>query len=136
MADHMSDYQRTAILSASPAQLLTMLYDRLLLDLHRAEQAQLGGRWSEASDQLRHAQDIVIELQRTLDVDAWDGARRLLAIYDYVFEAAVQANIGRNVELTRECQRRLEPLRQAWHEAAATPAGAPVAAGAGFDRVG
>lgn len=134
MADRMSDYQRTAILSASPAQLLTMLYDRLLLDLHRAEQAQVEGRWADASDQLRHAQDIIIELQRTLDADVWDGARRLMAIYDYVFEAAVQANIGRNVELTRECQRRLEPLRQAWHEAAAMPAGVPV--GAGIDRVG
>lgn len=136
MTNRMSDYQRSAVLSASPAQLLTMLYDRLLLDLHRAEQAQLGGRYGEASEQLRHAQDIIIELQRTLDLDAWDGARRLAAIYDYVFEAAVQANLSRNVELTRECQRRLEPLRQAWHEAAAMPAGVPVGAGAGIDRVG
>jgi flagellar protein FliS len=136
MADRMSDYQRSAILSASPAQLLTMLYDRLLLDLHRAEQAQAAERWAEASAQLRHAQDIIIELQRTLDVDAWDGAGRLMAIYDYVFEAAMQANIGRDIELTRECQRRLEPLRQAWHEAAAMPAGVPVGAAAGVDRVG
>jgi len=136
VADRMGDYQRTAILSASPAQLLTMLYDRLLLDLHRAEQAQQDARWGEASAQLRHAQDIIIELQRTLDLDAWDGAQRLSAIYDYVFQAAMQADIRRDPELTRECVRRLEPLRQAWHEAAAMPPRGPASAGAGVDRVG
>jgi flagellar secretion chaperone FliS len=131
MTDHLNEYQRTAIMSATPAQLLTMLYDRLLLDLHRAEQAQLDTRWADATTQLMHAQDIVMELQRTLDLDVWDGASRLMAIYDYVFEALVRANIGRDVEATRECTRRLEPLRQAWHEAAA----ASTTSG-GFRRVG
>ncbi|WP_350348562.1 flagellar export chaperone FliS [Agromyces sp. G08B096] len=123
MIDRSAEYRRTAILSASPSRLLTMLYDRLLLDLHRAEAAQLAGDWPEAGGQLTHAQDIVIELQRSLDVDLWDGASRLMAIYDYVFQALVRANIGRDVELTRECIARLEPLRRAWHEAAeASPA--------------
>lgn len=133
MTDRLNDYQRTAILSASPAQLLTMLYDRLLLDLHRAEQAQLAEQWGEASTQLLHAQDIVSELQRTLDVRVWDGASRLMAIYDYVYQSLVRANISRDVELTRECQARLEPLRQAWHEAAAMPVAAPAG---GVARVG
>ncbi|MFK4731508.1 flagellar export chaperone FliS [Agromyces mediolanus] len=133
MTDRLNDYQRTAILSASPAQLLTMLYDRLLLDLDRAEQAQLAEQWAEASAQLLHAQDIVSELQRTLDVRVWDGASRLMAIYDYVYQSLVRANISRDVTLTRECQARLEPLRQAWHEAAAMPVAAPVG---GIARVG
>ena len=124
MTDRLDEYQRTAIMSATPAQLLGMLYDRLLLDLHRAETAQLGGDWAAATAQLVHAQDIVVELQRSLDLDAWDGARRLMAIYDYVFESLVSANIGRDVELTRECAGRLEPLRQAWHEAAVAPSAA------------
>lgn len=118
MNDHLNEYQRTAIMSATPAQLLTMLYDRLLLDLHRAEHAQIDARWVDATAQLMHAQEIITELQRTLDLDVWDGASRLMAIYDYVFATLVSANIGRDVEATRECTRRLEPLRQAWHEAA------------------
>ena len=124
MTDHLDEYQRTAIMSATPAQLLTMLYDRLLLDLHRAEAAQTSGDWPAATAQLLHAQDIVVELQRSLDLETWDGARRLMAIYDYVFQALVSANIGRDVELTRECTRRLEPLRLAWHEAAVAPSAA------------
>ena len=76
----LNQYQRNAILSASPARLLTMLYDRLMLDLARAEAAQEAQQWSVASDNLLHAQAIVTELTITLDTKVWDGAEGLLAM--------------------------------------------------------
>lgn len=111
-------YGRNAILTASPAQLLTMLYDRLLLDLGRAEAAQQAGQWQVASEQLLHAQAIVAELIGSLRVDQWAGAEQLLALYQYVLAALVNANVHRDVAQVRECIELLEPLRQAWHEAA------------------
>ncbi|MDQ4504523.1 flagellar export chaperone FliS [Sinomonas sp. ASV322] len=120
-------YSRDAILSASPIRLLTMLYDRLLLDLRRAEAAQESGEWLTASDNLLHAQDIVAELTATLRPGAWDGADRLRGIYDYVRTALVHANIHRDVARTREAAALLEPLRQAWHAAAASLPAEPVA---------
>ncbi|WP_349814687.1 flagellar export chaperone FliS [Curtobacterium sp. MCJR17_043] len=54
-----AQYTNEAVLSATPAQLVTMLYDRLLLDLHRAETAQVASDWDAARDQLMHAQAIV-----------------------------------------------------------------------------
>lgn len=123
-------YQREAILSASPAKLLTMLYDRLLLDLARAESAQLAEHWDIARENLLHAQDIVAELAGSLRIEAWDGADNLLGIYNYAGTALMNANLYRNVALTRECITLLEPLRQSWHEAAAMPpAGATTTAG-------
>lgn len=116
-------YQREAILSASPARLLVMLYDRLLLDLARAESAQVAEQWEAAGKQLLHAQDIIAELTGSLEVGAWDGAGNMLGIYNYAGTAMMNANIFRNVALTRECIALLEPLRQSWHEAAAVPAG-------------
>ena len=113
-------YNRDAILSASPARLLTMLYDRLLLDLRRAEIAQNASRWPAASENLLHAQDIVAELAATLKPDGWDGADGLRAIYEYVRVALVTANIHRDVARTREAIDLLEPLQQAWHTAAET----------------
>lgn len=111
--------RRDAILSATPAQLVTMLYDRLLLDLRRAETAQEAANWSVASENLLHAQAIIAELTASLDTKAWDGADNLLGIYNYVSSALVSANLHRSVDRTREAIRLLEPLQQTWHEAAA-----------------
>ncbi|MGA7204718.1 MAG: flagellar export chaperone FliS [Specibacter sp.] len=121
-------YQREAILSASPARLLTMLYDRLLVDLSRAESAQLAEDWATAHEYLLHAQDILTELSGSLQPELWSGADALLGIYTYAGATLMNANIHRNVAQTRECIELLEPLRATWHEAAGVPAGA--AAGA------
>jgi len=112
-------YSRDAILSATPARLVTMLYDRLLLDLERAKEAQHAGDWATASELLLHAQAILAELMSSLKVEEWDGAGGLMALYDYAFATLVAANTHRQVERTCEGIAILEPLRQAWHEAAA-----------------
>jgi flagellar secretion chaperone FliS len=127
-----SQYTNDAVLSATPVRLLTMLYDRLLLDLGRAEAAQQREDWPVATENLLHAQAIVSELSSSLNVGAWDGGEGLLALYNYVSTALIGANIHRDVALTRESIGLLEPLRQTWHEAAGLiPAQAAPAAAAG-----
>jgi len=113
-----NDFLRESVLSATPAQLVTMLYDRLLLDLARAEAAQVSEDWPTASASLVHAQDIVAELSSSLDVTAWKGGNDLLAIYAYLTKQLIAANVAHDVELTRECSRLLGPLRWAWLAAA------------------
>jgi flagellar protein FliS len=102
-----------------------MLYDRLLLDLHRAEAAQVGNDWEAAREQLLHAQAIVGELSATLRIDVWDGGEGLLAIYTYASTSLITANVHRDVQATRDCIRILEPLRQSWHDAAAAMPATP-----------
>lgn len=130
-----NQYLADSVLSAPPARLLTMLYDRLLLDLGRAEAAQQSANWPVATENLLHAQAIVTELSSSLKTDAWDGADGLLGVYNYVSTALINANIQRDAALTREAIELLEPLRQAWHDAAAAvppaPAGAPAFATTG-----
>lgn len=117
-------YGREAVLSATPVRLLTMLYDRLLLDLGRAEAAQVAAKWQIASDNLLHAQAILAELTSSLRVDLWDGGAGLQALYSYATTALINANVHRDPVPTREAITLLEPLRQAWHEAAdLAPAG-------------
>lgn len=127
-------YARDAILSASPARLLTMLYDRLLLDLRRAEAAQESADWQAASHQLLHAQDIVLELTTSLRPELWEGADRLRAIYEYVRMALVNANIHRDVARTREAIMLLVPLQEAWHAAAGDLNTVASSTGAGAER--
>lgn len=111
-------YQNSAVQTASPQKLLVMLYDRLLLDMKRAEEAAHSGNHEEASRQLLHAQDIVTELSSTLRVDAWEGGERLAALYDFLRLSLVKANINRDPELTATCHALVAPLADAWREAA------------------
>ena len=108
------------VLSASPARLLTMLYDRLVLDLDRAGKAQITGDHAEANSHLTHAQDIISELMVTLDVTVWEGGPGLRALYSHLLTELVRANINHDVDRTAACRELVEPLRAAWHEAAAS----------------
>jgi flagellar protein FliS len=121
-------YQTDSVLSATPAQLVTMLYGRLLLDLRRAEAAQLEQDWARASTELVHAQAIVAELSAALRPEVWEGGTQLLGIYTYATRLLIDANVQRDVERVREAVTLLEPLKSAWEAAAATVAGAPTAA--------
>jgi flagellar protein FliS len=118
-------YLGDTVTTASPQQLLVMLYDRLALDLERAE-AALGARdREEASRQLQHAQDIVFELLSSLQVDAWEGGPRLAALYNWLIGELVQANVKRDTNRIASCRQVVEPLRDAWRQAAAALAGSP-----------
>lgn len=111
-------YLADSITTASPAKLLVMLYDRIVIDLTRAEQALAAGDRGEASQQLMHAQEIVLELRTSLDVDAWDGAPGLANLYVFLLTELMQANITRDAARVAGCRALVEPLRDAWREAA------------------
>jgi flagellar protein FliS len=111
-------YVNDSIATANPAQLLTMLYDRLVLDLQRAEKAQRESNREVAHAQLLHAQDIVLELRSSLEMDTWNGAAGLAGLYTFLLAEMVQANITLDADRTATCRALIEPLRDAWREAA------------------
>lgn len=124
MPDPLSRYQRDAILSATPSRLLTMLYDRLLIDLEAGRDALQSGDDASATYRIGHACEIVTALAGSLNRDVWDGADGLFSLYMYVSSALIRVNIYRDVSLVEECIGLLEPLREAWHDAADQLAGA------------
>lgn len=116
-------YREEAILSASPERLVTMMYDRLLLDVDRAIVAQNNQQWQAANELLQHAQSIVTQLTATL-TDQWEGAGDLRALYSYLTTTLIQANIAHDVTLTEQCREHIIPLRDAFHQAAGSLVGA------------
>ena len=103
-----------------------MLYDRLALDLERAQKAVAAGEREAASEQLQHAQAIVLELLSSLQVDAWEGGPRLASLYNWLIGELVQANIKLDTNRISACRQVVEPLRDAWRQAAASLAGSTV----------
>jgi flagellar protein FliS len=118
-APHLRDrYLQDSINTASPARLLIMLYDRLILDLLHGEEALRNDDRVLANEKLTHAQEIVLELRVTLDVNAWEGAPGLASLYGFVLTELIGANIKRDAERVAVCRSLLEPLRDAWRDAA------------------
>ncbi|HZL02148.1 MAG TPA: flagellar export chaperone FliS [Cellulomonas sp.] len=119
MYDVRNGYLAATVATATPSRLLVMLYDRLALDVDRAEAALRNGDNGAASIQLVHAQDIVSELLSSLDVGTWDGAPGLQSIYTYLLTELVETNMTADPERARACQAIIAPLHDAWRGAAA-----------------
>jgi flagellar secretion chaperone FliS len=111
-------YLRDSINTASPAKLLIMLYDRLILDLAKGEEALRAGEREVANDKINHAQEIVLELRTSLDVEAWSGAPGLASLYGWLLTELIGANIARDADRVAACRALVEPIREAWSEAA------------------
>lgn len=113
-----SAYRENSVATASPARLLVMLVERLVLDGERGLAAQQAGDWAAAHQHLLHAQDVVAELESSLDVDKMTGGRQLAAIYQFLRETFVQANIRRSTETTEQALVLARQLCDTWREAA------------------
>lgn len=111
-------YLDDAVATAAPATLLLMMYERLVRDLERAESALRDGRRDLANSELIHAQDILTELSATLDRDVWDGADQLLGLYTFITTSLIEANVAGDVDKVVACRGLVEPLHDAWKQAA------------------
>lgn len=118
MTNAASAYTTASVQTASPARLLVMLYDRLVLDCRRAIMAQRAGDHAAAHGHLLHAQDIVAELQSSLRPELWDGAEALSSLYSHLLVQLVQANVRRDATVTAQCLDLVVGLADAWRQAA------------------
>ena len=112
-------YLQDSINTATPGKLLVMLYDRLVMDLVQGEERLRAGDREQANERITHAQEIILELRATLDMDAWAGAAGLAGLYGFLLTELIQANIKRDADKVATCRGLVEPLRDAWREAAA-----------------
>ena len=113
-----SAYVDNAVATASPARLLVMLCDRLVLDVQRGLDAQRSGQIQESHNQLVHAQEILVHLRGTLNTEAWDGGPGLASLYDWLHAQLVQANLKKDPAITEGCLSLVTDLADTWRAAA------------------
>ncbi len=110
-----NQYVKNRMATATPAQLVAMLFDGAVAAMRRAADAEADGRRAEASEQLVKAQRIVTELRCSLNFEAGGRvAQELDRIYEFVCQQLVNANLGRDSLLAMRCVELLVPLRNAW----------------------
>lgn len=122
-------YRDSAVLTASPEQLVVMLYDGAVRFLRQAEVAMKEGAWLHSFEKLSRGEAIIDELLATLNMDVGEMSERLQAIYVFLKKTLIEGRIQRNAEKIGQVVALLVSLREAWAKLAEqAAAGAPASA--------
>lgn len=113
-----NQYARETVGTASPAKLVTMLYDRLLKDLSDATAALAAGNVQTRHNALTHAQEILREFHATLDTSVWKEGENLKRLYEWAIDELVTANVEMDAQRIEDVKSVIAPLADAWHQAA------------------
>ena len=115
-------YRTNAVMTASPGQLVLMLFDGALKAMETARAAfalkeEDPRQIKVINDQILKAQTIIIELQSGLNLEAGgEFARTLDRLYDYHNRRLLEANLRKDLAVLEEVERLVRNLRDAWAE--------------------
>jgi flagellar protein FliS len=115
-------YRATAVLTASPGQLVLMLFDGALKSLAIAQDAFSKpvtdrSRIETINKHLLKAQVILAELQGGLNMqEGGEFAQTMHRLYDYHMRRLFEANVRKQVAPVNEVERLLREVRDAWAE--------------------
>lgn len=125
-----SEYLRTQVETATPGQLVVLLYDGAIRFLHKAldgfDQTNISERMQTINANLLRAQDIVVELTACLDMEAGgEIATNLFRLYEYMHQLLIRANVKKDPDPIHEVIELMEGLKEAWEEVAIQENDAP-----------
>lgn len=110
-------YLAREVESASPAKLVLMLYDGALSATKKAEVEIAAKRVPEAHHQLMKAQDIVLHLANSLNMQEGGViAQNLYLLYDFIYDALVRANLTKDPEPLQKVKEILTMIRDGWDD--------------------
>ncbi len=99
-------YEENRILSASPLELVKILYTAALRAVQTARQHLRAGNIASRSKEITKAQEIILELASSVDpAKAPELSERLLALYDYMQARLIEANMEQKDEPLASCRK-------------------------------
>jgi len=107
-------YRESAVLTATPEQLVVMLYDGANRFLTQSAIAMRDGRAGLAGEKLRRAEAIIDELLATLDISVGEIAERLQALYLFFKEHLMSARLKQDAGKVDEVAHFMRELRASW----------------------
>jgi flagellar protein FliS len=107
-------YRESAVLTATPEQLVVMLYDGANRFLTQSAIAMRDGRAGLAGEKLRRAEAIIDELLATLDMSVGAISERLQALYLFFKEHLMAARLKQDAAKVDEVAHFMRELRSSW----------------------
>ena len=112
------EYLRQSVMTASPAELVVMLFDGCINDLKFAEMAlEEPANYMKANEYFIKAQNIISELVATLDM-SYEISNQLLPVYEYLLWAMRKMNVKKDLTAMPDVLKILQTQRDTWAEAA------------------
>jgi flagellar protein FliS len=119
-----SAYLESRILSASPLDLVNILYEHAILDIEQARQSLARGDVAARSRSISKAIAIIGELQGSLDYEAGgEIASNLGQLYQYMRARLTAGNLRQSDSPLAEVVNLLESLGDAWRAIATVSGG-------------
>ena len=110
-------YKNNQVMGAPQKKLIIMLYDGAIRNLKLAKIAMNDKNIEKANNTIIKAQNIIVELMSTLNFEAGgDIAKNLHALYQYMYEKTIAANVEKNPDHADEVIKFLEELKEVWEQ--------------------
>jgi flagellar protein FliS len=114
MKNPYTQYRQTQVNTASPGELIVMLYNGGIQSLKKAQNALAINKVDQVNAELIKSQKIVTELQLSLNPEAGDISENLFALYDYMYRRLVEANLNKDEQVIDEILGMFEQFKQMW----------------------
>lgn len=109
-------YQQNSIFMARPEELTLMLYEGCIKFINKGIYYCEKKEIEATNEALKRAQDIIIELDATLD-DKYEISKNLHLLYDYMNRRLMEGNIEKSIEIMTEVLELITDLKNTWKEA-------------------
>ena len=111
----LNQYKQNAVLTATPEELTLMLYDGGIKFMNIGKYSIENKDLEKAHSSLVRAQDIIIELSASLNMD-YPISNDLRSLYDFVLDKLIAANINKDTKSIDEALEVMTDMRDTWKD--------------------
>ena len=116
--NQLSQYQENQMKTTTPGKLLLMAFDAAIRFINVATEKMKEGKLDEQGANITKAQNIILELMSSLDMDKdRELANALYNLYSYIFDRLTHASIRDDLQAMEEVVGILSEMRATWAEA-------------------
>ncbi|HOJ12391.1 MAG TPA: flagellar export chaperone FliS [Clostridiales bacterium] len=111
-----NQYRENTVFTSTPEELTLMLYNGIVKFIMQAQAAIDENHIEKANSSIIKAQEIICELQLTLDMK-YEISKRFMLLYDYIYRQLMEANIKKDKNILEEVLGFAKELRDTWMQA-------------------